>query len=168
MRNVVGNFWDLIGEYDAGCVTTNCFVKSNGRAVMGRGLAREALRRHPGIDLLVAELGCALHELCSDPTLVNFPVKPASVRATVGCSNVVKHMRRQFRVGHFVPGWAAVAEHELIAKSAARLVDLADHREWKRVLLPRPGCGAGELTWATVEPVLQEILDDRFAAVTFR
>jgi hypothetical protein len=36
------------------------------------------------------------------------------------------------------------------------------------VVLPRPGCGAGELDWTRfVRPALTALLDDRFVAITF-
>jgi len=47
MIEAFGNIWDHIDEYDAIVITTNGFVKNNGEAVMGRGIALEAKERYP-------------------------------------------------------------------------------------------------------------------------
>ena len=56
---------------------------------------------------------------------------------------------------------------EIIKQSAYQLVELADSNPWNTIVLPRPGCGAGELSWEQVEPVLANILDDRFKVITY-
>jgi hypothetical protein len=82
--------------------------------------------------------------------------------------NAVAHMAAKFTEGMPVPGWACKARLDIIRKSAHELVAMADKFGWKRVVLPRPGCGAGELSWDDVRPLLEAILDDRFKAITFR
>ena len=54
MLEVKGNLWTF--EYPntspdsyVRCITTNGFVKKNGEAVMGRGCAKEACERYPGL-----------------------------------------------------------------------------------------------------------------------
>lgn len=82
--------------------------------------------------------------------------------------NVVRHLRQRFAIGQAVPGRACVADPALIAQSCLELVALADAHGWRRVLLPRPGCGAGGLDWAhDVRPRLCDLLDDRFTVITF-
>ena len=58
------------------------------------------------------------------------------------------------------------ASLEIIETSAYQLVDLANNNPWNTIVLPRPGCGAGELSWEQVEPVVANILDDRFKIIT--
>ena len=65
------------------------------------------------------------------------------------------------------PGWMARSDLSLIERSARQLAEFAAESGWKSVVLPRPGCGAGELSWDEVRPVLSSILDDRFYAITF-
>ncbi len=65
-------------------------------------------------------------------------------------------------------GWMARSSLDLIFKSARELDRIATDRKWEAVVLPRPGCGAGELNWAKVGPILSAILDDRFHAITFK
>jgi len=97
--------------------------------------------------------------------LISFPVKPVSV--IFDGNNCVKHMVNKFNIGDIIPGWAAVADIKLIKISAAQLVELADYLKYNKVVLPRPGCGAGELSWPTVKHELDQILDDRFYSITF-
>lgn len=130
---------------DARCITTNGTIKANGRAVMGRGTALQATAHYPGIRQIqhraLVGWGNVPCILLPDerPMLVSFPVKY---------------------------DWWLAADLGLIAKSAQALVGLADGAQWQTVLLPRPGCGNGQRTWAEVVPILAPILDDRFVVVS--
>lgn len=143
----VGNIFQFIALHpsdgvDAICITTNGYVKQNGRAVMGRGVAWQATQKFPGIDRILGTAirrdGNHVHQLEPrglSPAVVSFPVK------------------------HY---WDQPARLPLIEQSAYELLDLTEREEWKRVVLPRPGCGNGCLSWASVKPILVPILDDRF------
>lgn len=76
-------------------------------------------------------------------------------------------MRSRFNPGDWVPGWACVADEVIIKRSAEELVSFAGTYGWSQVILPRPGCGAGELSWEQVKPILTQVLDDRFYVITF-
>tara|TARA_R110001583_G_scaffold123825_8_gene275249 strand:+ start:693 stop:1208 length:516 start_codon:yes stop_codon:yes gene_type:complete len=171
MKNIKGDLWEHVGRTDLICITTNAFVKSNGQAVMGKGCAKEATIRYPGI---AAKLG--RKTLKKSPPVAglvkdrgtyicSFMVKPGS--AIFNGSNAVKHMIPKFKVGDLVPGWACLADIELIKASAKHLMEIMDGHEFKSAVIPRPGCGAGELKWSEVEPILQTILDDRVSVITF-
>ena len=171
MKESIGNIFYT--DCDAVCITTNGFVKSNDENVMGRGCALEAKKLIPDLPLILGEKitneGNQVHILLeqNDVHLISFPVKPITVMCNG--SNVVEHMNNKFKVGSIVPGWAAKADIEIIRQSALELVQLANEMNWKTILLPRPGCGAGELSWNNlVKPVLEEILDDRFICMTFK
>lgn len=132
-------------DVDARCITTNGTIKRDGRAVMGKGCAREALLRFRRLDRALARHierhGNVVGVIQQDdrhPPLVAFPVKHA---------------------------WHEPADLALIEASASQLVSLAIGRGWMRVVLPRPGCGNGGLDWKDVRPRLA-ILDDRFLIVT--
>lgn len=64
--------------------------------------------------------------------------------------------------------WKAPSTLELIETSCQQLVaDVNEfHPGWKRILMPRPGCGLGGLKWADVKPILERYLDDRFVIIT--
>lgn len=179
MKEARGNLWDFIGQADAICITTNKFVKRDGTSVMGRGCAKEATRRYPGIAKKVGDLnanvkldGFGIVQQDDITNIVAFPVKSEGMILQTavpgkGLSNIVEHMRKNFTNGNGVPGWALQASPWLIEASARRLVRLADENGWTNVVLPRPGCGAGELKWEGVYMLLNQILDDRFTCVTF-
>ena len=171
MIELKGNMWAYAGGVDVISVTTNGFVKKDGLAVMGCGCAQQASEHYRDLSLILGSRilshGNVPHYLLTDngTDLWSFPVKLARVR--FDGSNVVSHMCDQFTIGESVPGWASIADRNLIRESAISLVKAADRFLWSKVLLPRPGCGAGELSWEIVRRDLSEILDNRFAIITY-
>ncbi len=157
---------------DVLCITTNGFVKSNGENVMGMGCAKKAAEINRKVPKL---LGTAIktngnqvnHIITGKIHLYSFPVKPVTAKCLPDKSNVVRHMKDKVMVGGNVMGWACRAEADIIVKSAKELVALANKHGWAKVVIPRPGCGAGELDWKAIKPLLDEILDDRFYSITF-
>ncbi|MGL5581353.1 MAG: macro domain-containing protein, partial [Cetobacterium sp.] len=163
-----GNILEM--DCDALCITTNGFIKrSTGAAVMGAGIAKQIKTIIPSIDYLLGGMikrsGNNVHPLVihNGVCVVSFPVKP--ITETSDGTNYVSH--KYFPIGSTIPGWACKAKLELIERSARQLVKLADEYGWQTVLIPRAGCGAGELNWKDVKPILDNILDDRFIACTF-
>lgn len=163
---------------DAVVITTNGFVSSKGRAVMGRGCAKQACDMFDGIDYhlggLIVENGnvCqVLGEVTSDDrnyTIVSAPVKPAQIKVDNRKSNLVTQYHEKYDVGQVCPGFMSVANIDLIQQTAQQLVALANEHGWKTVNCPRFGCGAGELDWGEVREVVMPILDDRFVVCTFK
>jgi hypothetical protein len=162
---------------DAICITTNGFVKKNGGAVMGRGCALEALYKfkYANLDLLLGSLISSdgagkVHNLGKfkeiNARLYAFPVKPDYTK--FDGNNVVKHMINLFKIGNTVPGWAAKADLNIILNSARQLKTIADENNLTCIVIPRPGCGAGELEWKDVSKELNKILDSRFYSITFK
>lgn len=146
MIDAVRDLWANTLRCSAICITTNGTIKSNGRGVMGRGVAAQALKRYPRLDLRLGRhlqahgdhVGVLIEELTL--VLVAFPVKYQ---------------------------WHEAADLDLIRQSAEELAALATIRGWRGpILLPRPGCGNGQRTWEEVRPIIAPILDDRFVAVT--
>lgn len=174
MREITGNLFDHIGTANIICITTNGFVKANGKCVMGRGCAKEATRRWPGIAKIlgdrIKDRGNTVHGLIRDDATIiaSFPVKPVYGICKEDRSNVVRHMQNKFKPGDKVPGWACVADPMIIETSAQEIAEIVNRERFKEIILPRPGCGAGELNWADIKPLLDKYLDDRFAAITFK
>jgi O-acetyl-ADP-ribose deacetylase (regulator of RNase III) len=169
MKEIRGNLFDC--HADVICITTNGFVTTRGEAVMGMGCAKAAAERWPG---LRRQLGGLIRKYGNRPMIVgktpqyrvvSFPVKPVSV--INDGTNVVSHAAAKYVAGNVVPGFHAIADLDTIEKSALQLVEMANKFGWTRVVIPRPGCGAGELDWADVKPVLEGILDDRFRIITY-
>ena len=149
------NLWFF--EAEAKCITTNGFVKKNGEAVMGAGVAKQAKMHFPKLPAAVGKVISTLGNhvapvyMAADLTLFSFPVKH---------------------------NWWEPADLELIERSAGELVewinDISEVKQTRgadpieRVALPRPGCGNGQLEWIDVRPVIKPILDDRFVILEIK
>jgi hypothetical protein len=151
MINIVGNLFEQQGWL---CITTNGFVKNNGRAVMGAGCAKTVRDAVPDIDLALGKhIKQRGNVVGSIGSYMNNPV----------FSFPVKH------------NWWENADLELIAQSATLLRDMwysvfdgVMPENVPNVWIPRPGCGNGKLSYKDVEPVLQAILlEDNFKIITF-
>lgn len=161
MIEEICDIWD---KHDAGevvCITTNGYRKTHdGHAVMGQGTALQAAQRWPDLPAILGraiKVNNSIVQVIRE-RLVAFPVKPGYGIADP--HNVVRHVHHRFRQGNIVPGWALVADLDIIATSLQQLDQLRQARGWERVYLPRPGCGAGELDWESlVRPVCVEYGD---------
>lgn len=148
MKQLRGDIFELMatGKYDAFCITTNGVVKKNGACVMGRGIAQTCRDRFKGIDLRLGKRiisgGNHVYQLgrYEDGRILSFPVKHR---------------------------WNEEADLDLIERSCLELNELIDIKGYKKVLLPRPGCGNGQLKWRDVKPVIEPILSDKIYVVTF-
>lgn len=143
MIEVTGDIWEAKGPADYVCVTTNGTVRKDGSLVMGGGIALEAAQRYPWLPKVLGECversGLQV-EWFGPIQLIAFPVK--------------------YKV-HLD------ADLHLIEKSTHELVHYIDRVKLPitpiRILIPRPGCGLGRLSWDKVKPVLERYLtDDRY------
>jgi hypothetical protein len=127
----------------------------------------------PELKHLQAVLQPSLHTIHYLPYhVVSFPTKPSLVTEP---AQLLRQYSRDPE-GHCcsadgtisLPGWMAKSDLLLIEKSACQLSELTDQRGWQSVVLPRPGCGNGELSWTEVRSILSSILDDRFYVISFK
>lgn len=140
MQEKTGDIWEYTRNCDWLCITTNGIVKKNGRAVMGRGIALQAKRRFPYIDLVLAE------RIRSRGNVVSPLVKAEN------------YWILSFPTKHH---WRTPSDIDLIRRSAEQLKQHFDEQEKKPlVVMPRPGCGNGQLEWSDVKRVIEPILDD--------
>jgi hypothetical protein len=147
MKEINGNLFDQ--NANAICITTNGTLKCDGRCVMGAGVALEAAQQDPGVAL---RLGQHIKENGNVLGIIGAQGKePGTVRYMV--SFPVKH------------NYWEKADLKLIEQSAKQLRALTDLMGWKDVVIPKPGCGAGRLTWDQVKPVLEKYFDDRFTII---
>ena len=143
MLTLATNLWDHTEVPTARFITTNGAVRYDGACVMGRGCARQAIERIPGINYTlgrkIKQAGNHVHQLdvYDGAPVYSFPVK------------------------HH---WKDNADLELITRSAEEAM-----RELTldRALLPRPGCGNGHLHWQQVHAVIADLLDDRFYVIDY-
>lgn len=142
MKEIVADIWE-IDEAVWRVIPTNGTVKANGAGIMGKGVALQALERYPSLDIalgrLIKAVGTSVGVLSLEQRLIAFPVKYQ---------------------------WYQPAKLELIACSCRELIELADAYKMHTVVLPRVGCGNGQLLYSDVRPILLEMLDNRFVAVT--
>jgi len=141
MHEAVGDLWQHHASGAVVAITTHGAVGRSGRSSMQRGCARQARERFPGVDAtlggLVREHGNHVQLIAE--RLVSFPVE----------HDPFSH-----------------PELDLIERSCRELVTLADARGWARVVVPRPGCGGGGLSWRDVRPVLARHFDARFTVIS--
>ncbi|MHB8056391.1 MAG: macro domain-containing protein [Desulfuromonadaceae bacterium] len=140
MLETVGDIWEY-GATSVIVITTNGSVTRDGRAIFGRGVARQAAIRHPGLaeklGRLLAEQGSHVFDLgCG---IVAFPVEETP--------------------------WS-LPDLRIVARSAQELRQLADNSGLVRIVVPRPGCGGGGMAWKDVKPILAPWFDDRFIVIS--
>jgi hypothetical protein len=139
MFETVGDIWKY-AETGVISITTNGSLTPDGRAIFGRGVARQAALRYPGLadklGGLLAEKGNHVFDLgCG---IVTFPVEETP--------------------------WS-LPDLRIITRSALELRLLADHSGWQQIVVPRPGCGGGGLAWKDVKPLLESCFDRRFLVI---
>lgn len=147
MIEVQGDLWATDAENIA--LTTNGATRRDGSAVMGAGIAKQAVQRCPGIDralgALLREIGNRVHYLgtWNGKGLWSFPTKHS---------------------------WSEDSEPELIQQSALQLCAYMNARapEKARVALPRPGCLNGNLRWPDVRKVLAPVFKSDAFVITDR
>ena len=140
MLETVGDIWEYT-ETGAIVITTNGSLTPDGRAIFGRGVARQAALRYPGLagklGRLLAVSGSHVYDLGNG--IVTFPVEETP--------------------------WS-LPDLRIVARSAQELRTLADLLEWPQIVVPRPGCGGGGLAWKDVCPLLTDWFDDRFIIIS--
>jgi hypothetical protein len=135
----------LTADCDVICITTNAMVKKNGDAVMGVGVAKQAFLVWPGI---ATKLGRELNSSGNHFRIISYERMKGKLRFVAALP--VKN------------DWRDKADLKLIERSLEELHDwwISSQTQWMRVALPRPGCGAGGLMWATVKPLVEKILPE--------
>ncbi len=137
--------------WDAVVITTNGIVKSNGCAVMGKGIAKQA----DNIFHCSNRLGSMIK------SSGNKPYNLGVYKYNGVLMHVLTFPTKE--------DWRNSSTIERIRKSAAGILEIVDRLGLHSVYLPPVGCGCGGLNWyANVEPVLSELLDDRFIVVLSR
>lgn len=162
-----GDLWNYEEEADALCIPTNGFVKKDGKAVTGAGLAAQTKNKFPGIDLFLGEklktLGLRVHIIHCNPKIISFPTKPKWVIFNSFDDVVEQAKQYTYRQGQYIPGFYSKSIPSLIESSCKQLLSLCDEKKFGYVVLPKIGCGLGELDWKSeVKPILEKYLDDRF------
>ena len=141
MLEIVGDLWHEHKKGAVIAITTGGMVSKTGKALMLNGCAKQAADRYPD---LINILGSLLinhgnHVFDLGRRIVSFPVESDPYQ----CPDI-----------------------NLIDQSCRELVELADYKGWQTIVVPRPGCGVGGLTWVEVRPILENCFDDRFHVIS--
>ena len=175
MIEVVGNLFEPPPRTSVICLTTNGIVRNDGAAVMGRGVAREAVSRWPGIEYRLGHMlraeGNVVHRLTVDG-FVALGADMGRRYKSIPCSPNRKYWLQSsievpfdifsLPVKHH---WRDQADLGLIEQSLTQLKTATRHFGGL-VVLPRPGCGNGRLTWAWVRPLVARVLNEnRFVVI---
>ena len=133
------DIWDIWSQGFTVCVLTNGDVRRDGLAVMGAGLAKQAVDRKPNIQ---KKLATALQQFGNTPhwfpaeRMISFPTKH---------------------------NWRDDSDPKLIRKSCLTLVNMVNflipdiRKPMKNIVfLPIPGIGLGRLSRDVVIPILEQ------------
>jgi hypothetical protein len=152
MLETTGDIWDFYDEGYTLIITTNGYVKNNGDAVLGAGIAKQAVKRFPDLPARLGERLRGVALVVGNAVEANQVFHFPDLRLI---TLPVKH------------DWWENADLDLILRSIRQLAgDLwEDEEQESRFVLVRPGCGNGGLEWDTVRPVIAPHLDDRFTVV---
>ena len=141
MREIIGDLWDFHAHRFCIGVPTIGDCRSDGRAVMGAGVAFAAAQLFPNL-----------------PTLLGVKLRASGNHA---------YYWHQFRLVTLPTkeAWTRRSTLGLIERTAREALHLADHNGLTAIYCPRLGCGLGGLAWKDVAGVLHALWDDRFIIV---
>jgi len=140
LQQLTGDLWQ---QHKAGhiiAITTGGMLKKKGSCVMPRGTALQAAKRFPGISFILGKKikQYGMHVFDLGDGIVSFPVQNSPFENP---------------------------ELKIIRQSCRELVKLANDNDWSKIIVPRPGCGHGGLSWSEVQPVLTDYIDSRFIII---
>jgi O-acetyl-ADP-ribose deacetylase (regulator of RNase III) len=152
MIEITGDIFEQ-KDADAICVTTNGIVNNSGEIIMGAGIAKVFRDKYSDTEFgsLASNLGIM--------------VKKHGNHVFIGCHERVDQHKIAIVSFPTKEHYNDKSTINLIVRSANELVEKTNKNKWKKVVLPRPGCGLGGLNWEEVKPHLEEIFDDRFYVV---
>lgn len=142
-----------VDEKDAVCITTNGVIRKDGRAVMGRGIARIADIKFN----LAPALADGLRKYGNHAFYMGALRDAQTGRVMSVITFPTKH------------DWKNKSDLDLIQQSARELIGLCNQYGIQRCYLPCPGCANGGLDWETqVRPLIEPILaGDRFVIADY-
>ena len=177
MKYAVGNIMQMIDKVSAIVITTNGFTKSNGEAVMGRGIAGQFKNAYPELPGILRnrliQHGNNVHYLkqLGKTRIYSFPVKAEGMKLERPEQKelIVSYARFKYDVGMYVPGFALKADVALIERSLKQLAQIHVQDGLSSVIIPLPGCGAGELSFNKdgIHQLMLENLNDNFYCMSY-
>jgi len=144
MKIAIGNMWNVFASVDLFCITTNSITRKDGELVMGRGIARQAKDKFPGLGLALGNAVANGGMRGRVYGLLLSPSWPAKKLAAF-----------QVKIN-----WQAKAELEIIRVSAQQLGHFAKANPDKSIALNFPGIGNGRLDYDDVLEIVQNLPDN--------
>lgn len=137
---ISGDLWDHHRNGTVVAITTGGLLRKDGSCSMPSGCARQAADRFPSLPYTLGEQikNFGMHVFDLGNRVVSFPVENSPFENP---------------------------ELRIIEQSCHELVELVNYKQWEKVIVPRPGCGRGGLSWNEVEPILKKCLDARFCII---
>ena len=191
MIEVSGDIFDLAfqcKEPNILLITTNGVWNSEGKAILGRGIAKTAKELFPqtpetlgtflrmNYNRLKDRARADVEEPWNIPYRIgmkgqthifSFPTKPTKI--TVTKTSILPKYFSQRQMGMRIEGWKGFSLPSLIERSAKYISTLVGETPSliERVFSIRPGCANGGLSWENqVKPLLEQYFtDDRFVIV---
>ncbi len=136
-----GDMWSMYDDVDLFLLTTNSAIISKGSLVMGRGIARQARDRFPGLD---AALGKRIKNVCGNQGQYGLLISPRWPKAKLGAFQVKQHYSRP-------------ASLELIRQSTTALCAWCAEHPNAHIALNFPGIGNGRLRREDVLPIVMQL-----------
>ena len=146
-----GNMWTAYATADLFLITTNSTIRQDGALVMGRGIARQARDRFPGLD---RALGREIARTCGHLGEYGLLVSPRWPAAKLGAFQV-KACAERSRSTHY----AQPARLPVIDTSVQALVQWCEAHPLALVCLNFPGIDNGQLARANVLPLISRLPD---------
>lgn len=140
-KETSGDLWTYPAAYRV--ITTNGVVTSTAprKLVMGAGIAKQAKDMFP---YLPETLGKLVLERGNIPLLLNH-------------ERIITLPTKHH--------WKDASDIGLIVSGILLLVELVDRNKIQSVVMTRPGCGNGWLSWDDVRPEIFPLLDSRFTVL---
>lgn len=137
------------GHDEAICITTNGICKKDGSAVMGKGIAKTA----DDYFHISGKLG-------------EYLTKYGNRAFDMGFYSAFGQDEHHVLTFPTKMDWRNDSNINLIVTSAEQIIRICDARGINKCYLPPVGCANGHLNYeALVQPVLSNILDDRFIVI---
>ncbi len=152
MTEIKANIWSPEFDDSWRIIPINTMIKANGRLIMGKGLAKEALVKYPDLDLA-------------------FALELRSRRGFQNLALVSLHKGSYVRLIGFPTKyrWRGNSDLGLIEQGLITLKNLLPFFKGERFACPRLGCGLGNLDWESqVKPLMEKYFkdDDNFFGVS--
>ena len=177
MKYAVGNIVQMIDKVSAIVITTNGFTKSNGEAVMGRGIAEQFKNAYPelprilGSKIIQGKNNVHFLKQLGRTRIYSFPVKAEGMKLERPEQKelIVSHARFKYDIGMYVPGFALKADIAIIERSLKQLAQIHVQDGLSSVVVPIVGCGAGELSFNKdgIHQLMLENLNDNFYCMSY-